>query len=162
MKKNNLQQLIKKLKFNYVNSDITEDNFPDDGQRGKVEIIDFKRTISSEEALKEMGEKGLRPATVYEMLNWAEDNWNGIDWIVALGSVWRRRDGGRHVPCLGGFGSGRDLGLGWVEGDWLGFCRFAAVRKVASELEPLNPSDFEARILALESFEKKVREVIKL
>lgn len=131
-----LKDLISALRLNWFNSDINEDHFPDDGKRGQVELIDFNHYISYENAIKEMDKKGLRLATVREMLIWAKNNWNGKDYVVALGSVWRCWIGLSFVVCLDGDGSYRMLILrhldgGCFGGGWGVFWRFACVRKPA-------------------------------
>jgi hypothetical protein len=80
------------------------------------------------------------------LLNWKD--WNEKDFVVALGSVWRGRDGNRCVPYLRRDGSGRRLILYWIEYDWYEIYRFAAVRKLASDL---STSDSQPSVL--ESFE---------
>ena len=130
MHKQTLKQLIKVLKLDYCNENITETNFLDDGQRGGVEILHFDSLITeTEEVITQIEEKGYRPATIYELLIWAKDNWNGKDIIVALGSVWRGLRGGRSVPYLWSGSRERILALHWFEGDWGRDYRFAAVRK---------------------------------
>lgn len=129
MKALTLSQLIKANKFTYVNKDIITKNFPPQGKIEEVELIDFNKALTTDEAIKLLAEQGFRPATIYELLTWSQKNWNETDWIVALGSVWRGADGGRRVACLDGDASGRGLSLRWVEGDWGGVCRFAAVKK---------------------------------
>ncbi|MBU4315415.1 hypothetical protein KJ673_03345, partial [Patescibacteria group bacterium] len=49
--------------------------------------------------------------------------------IICLGSSWVDRGGRRHAPFLSGYGSGRELRLGWCGSVWDGYCRFLAVRK---------------------------------
>ena len=76
-----------------------------------------------------MAEANYRPATLCELLRWAKDNWNGKDWIIALGQIWLGADGSRLVAVLGlGLGR-RELGLGWFGGGWGGRDRWLAVRK---------------------------------
>ena len=110
----NIQKLIKPLKFTYVNSNITDSNFPDDGRRGKeLKIFKFTDYWTTEQGIEKMKSEGYRPATVHELLLWLEKNWNGLDWIVALGSIYRGR-----VVCADGSTVGRDLGLGSTGGRW--------------------------------------------
>lgn len=127
MKKQTLKKLIESLKLTYVNENITAENFPDDGQRGEVEIIDFKRVITSEEAIKEMNDKGYRPATVYELLNWAKNNWGSEEWVVALGQSCQRVVN-RYIPYLWSDTSERGLYLCWFGSRWYDNYRFAAVK----------------------------------
>ena len=115
------------MKLDYCNSDITEENFPEQGKREKVsKIFKFDKNMISEEAIAEMDKEGYRPATIYELLEW---DWDGKDWIFALGSVWQDRSGDRRVPYLSRGGSLRELHLCWFGYGWSGLCRFAAVRK---------------------------------
>ena len=102
---------------------------------GKVDLeivlVHFNRDISSEDALKEMDALGLRPAKIEEPLAFGEthpDIQREFP-IIALGSVWRGRNGDRGVPFLVGWGGRRGLRLDWFEVGWIGRCRFAAVRK---------------------------------
>lgn len=136
----NLQQLIKNNKLNYVNADINVENFPYNGLHGPVDIIHFNKTISKNQVLKKLDDEGYRPATLYEVLTWAEKKWNGEDIVVALGSVWQSLGGRRDCPYLYRYGSERNLYLGWFDGDFDGICRFGAVRK-----------SFDARTLSASS-----------
>jgi len=140
-----LQTLIKNGKFNYVNTDITAKNFPAPKKLGKVELINFKRNISSEEAIKEMDKKGMRPANLYELLVFAEKEWNGKDWVVALGSVWRGPYGDRYVPYLY-WRDERFLSLRWYDGDWDDYWRFLAVRKSVGRLDKEHKCEYREKL----------------
>ena len=72
----------------------------------EVEIFHFGKKMTSEEVIAELDKKGYEPASIYELLEYAEKDWNGKDLVVALGSVWRDLRGHRRVPDLDG-GSGR-------------------------------------------------------
>lgn len=124
-----LADMIFAGKFDSVNSNITEEHFPSERIRGKVKIFHFDRFISSENAVKEMEKEGYVPANIYELLQYAEKDWNGKDVVVALGSVWRDRIHDRDVAYLWGDSGGRDLSLYWFGIDWNAHSRFAAVRK---------------------------------
>lgn len=125
-----LATLIEPLDLDYINPDFTDEHFPyEDKGQGDVMLFHTKdKYLSAEEVLKRMNIKGLRPATLHEMLAWAKDNWKDEFVVVALGSVWTDRDGDRHVACLDQDGSLRDLDLSWCDDDWNEFCRFAAVK----------------------------------
>lgn len=134
MKHKTLQQLIKLRKFNWVNSGITKENFPEqknDFREGEVKLFSFDKTMLSEDVIKEMDKEGYSPCTIRELLSW--DGWNGKDFIVGLGSLWRRPGGGRRIPVLGRDGVGRTLCLGWFGGGWAGVDRFAALCKCPSD-----------------------------
>lgn len=129
-----VEQAIKLGKYDWMNDNITQKNFPTE-RKGKaevvVELIHFNRYFSSEEALKELDRMGYRPAELMELLAFGE-KYSEVQRefpIVALASVWQNPGGHRSVPCLDGHGSGRGLDLNWLEDDWDGHWRFAAVRK---------------------------------
>ena len=139
-----LESLIKKNKFDWVNSDIVSKNFPSQGKVWNMCLVDFKKTVTTEEAIKLLEEQGYRPATVYELLTWSQKNWNGKDLVVALGSVWQNLYGNRFCPYLYRYGSERNLSLYWIDDDFSERCRFAAVRKsldtpTLGTSEPLDP-----------------------
>ena len=157
---NTLQNLIKKHKFDWVNSNITSAHFPDSGERGKdYKLFHFDKQISSEDVIKEIEKENYRPCNLYELLEWKD--WNGEDTVVALGSVWRDFGGSRRVACLYSGDSERRLSLGVWDGDWDGYYRFLAVRK--SGTPTLVPSDNVLERLAdLEIFKSKVEKVLKV
>src|SRR3990167_9220527 len=126
-----LKQLIKDGKFNYVNSDITEEHFPSEKIRGKVKIFPFDRSISSKDAVKEMAKEGYEPANIYELLEYAEKDWNGKELVFALGSVWHYR-GVRFVAFLWDDSGRRSLNLDWFGDDWSSRYRFAVVYKTSN------------------------------
>lgn len=126
----NLADMIAAWKFNDVDRNINETNFPPQPIRGKIKIYHFNRYISSEDVIAEMAKDGYLPANIYELLNW--DGWKGEDVVVALGSVWQHL-GGRDVPSLWGDAGRRRLLLDWFKDDWVADCRFAAVRKSAED-----------------------------
>ena len=130
-----LAQMIAAGRYDYANSDITSGNFPTTANDGKqevvVELAHFGRDMESDAVLKKFEARGLRAATLPELLAFGAtypEKQREFP-IVALGSVWQGRGGGRDVPCLDGGGSGRELDLDWDGHRWFGSCRFAAVRK---------------------------------
>jgi hypothetical protein len=141
MKQKSLKELIAELKLDFVTENATEENFPPEPIRGEVGIVDFKKVITSEEAIREMKEKGYVPANIYEMLSWAKDNWNGKDWIVVLGSVMRGEGGNPSVLCLSRYGSRRGLRCDWFGGGWFEDYRFAFVSasRILGNLNPRHP-----------------------
>ncbi len=129
-----LQQMIAAGKYNHVNSNITADNFPVTGhgqQEVVVELVHFGREMESEVVLREFETRGLRAATLPELLAF------GIKYpekqrefpIIALDSVWQNRDGYRLIPELWDVAYGRFLDLHWLEFRWSEHYRFLAVRK---------------------------------
>lgn len=129
-----LQQMIANGKYDYANSDITSDNFPIQGsgqQNIVVELVHFGRGMELDEVLKEFEARGLRAATLPELLAFGTtypEKQREFP-IVALGSVWQRRFGSRRVPYLHRGDLRRKLYPFWDGGRWDDDCRFAAVRK---------------------------------
>lgn len=119
----NFSQLTKQ--FDYVNSDI-EANFPlTEPRSSEYRLFHFDRYVTSEKAIEEIEKEGYSVATLSELLLWKE--WNGKDWVMALGSV-AEVSGSRRVAGLGRRGSRRGLYLFWFGRRWYVHCRFLAVR----------------------------------
>ena len=127
-----IEELVKQGKYGYANPDITDDNFKSD-EMHQTEIIlrHFNNDMSTDAVLKALDEEGLKPATMSELLEFGSrypDLQKQFP-IVALGSVWLSRNGGRYVGYLDFYVGQRSLGLRWIGNGWRGICRFAAVRK---------------------------------
>lgn len=126
-------EMVKAGRYDYVNSNITEENSPVVEGEAEVEavLVHLDRVASDEEVLAEMERLGLRPATMDELNAFGEqhpDRQREYP-IIALGSVWAGRDGRRLVGCLWEGGLGRGLRLVWLGDGWRAYCRFLAVRK---------------------------------
>jgi hypothetical protein len=131
-----LEEMIKAGKYDYVNSSINSTNFPIDQSKSGTETLEAvivhldKYVKDTETVLKLMDKKGLRPATLPELLALGEQypELQREPLLFALGS--RSRLGvGWYIPCLDGWGGKRGLVLGWWSGVWNGGCRFLAFRK---------------------------------
>ena len=121
------QKLVKQLEKASVSKEV------------ETELVHFNKSISTENALKELDRMGMRPATEVELLAF------GVEYpeeqrkypIVALpsqeqinnDSVFRDEGGIRCALCLFRHGAERRLDLVWLEGAWHGRWRFLAVRK---------------------------------
>ncbi len=142
------KQMIASGRYDYVNEDINERNFPlsppvqEDGSersnRGEteLELIYFDRRLTTAEVLDELDSRGLRPAVVWELLAFGErypDVQRKFP-VAALGSSWTDPSGDCHVPYLYDVSGHRRLNLRW--GDpvdrWNDDYRFLAVRKSSS------------------------------
>lgn len=133
-----IAMMIRVCEFvSYINPNITGANFPyqtGDLDPKQVEVISIKQRIrdlgvgylTTQQVLDYLNSLGYRPARLMELLWWwiMNPTKRANCLVVALGSVWRGL-----VPCVGGDGSYRGLGLDSVESDWPGRCAFAAVRK---------------------------------
>ena len=120
--------------YDWINPNITDQNFPTTQQGTKeatIQLIHFNRSISTDEALRELDKMNLRPATLQECLAFGE-KYPDIQrefTIIFLGSVWRSLYGNRNCPYLNRNGSERNINLNWIDDDWNEVCRFAAVSK---------------------------------
>ncbi len=106
-----LVRVIDDGNYYYVNSDITENNFPRPvelfGHKINVyaKSFEFNRNISSAKAISIMEKAGYRPATLSEILALSElegkkpMNHNLFP-IVALGSTWSDHRGFSYVPTI--------------------------------------------------------------
>lgn len=154
-----LQQLIKDLKFDYTNSSIIEANFPTT-TKGKVsKIFEFDHSFTREEAIKKLDEEGYRPATAWELLNWAVKNWNGKDYVVALGQE-IVVNGDAHVVWCGA--GERGLFLFWAGGRCFSLVRVAGVRKSLSKSDTsdslkLGNFDLDGEILEIKGLKYKLK-----
>ena len=129
-----LLEMIAAGKYDWTNSEITEEKFPIIQGKGSRQVeaalFHFGRYISSEDVIKEMDQAGYRPAKTEELLAFGEHNpeVQRSFPVVELSSA-AVVSGGRSVLFLGADGSGRGLCLGWFGADWGARCRFLAVRK---------------------------------
>ncbi|MBI3825640.1 MAG: hypothetical protein HY294_06580 [Candidatus Rokubacteria bacterium] len=128
-----LDAMIKAGRYGWVNLDITAEHFPVKPGPAEVsiELVHFDRVMSSDDVLAEFDRRGLRPATLPELLSFGAkypEKQREFP-IVALASVWRFWYGFRGVPFLWGLAGGRDLSLIWLDDWWIAHFRFAAVRK---------------------------------
>ena len=126
--------LVAAGKYDWKSDNVNDKNFTASrlgADTVDVQLVHFNRIVSTEEALKELDNQGLRAIDLHELLSIGAKypNLQREFPIVALGSVWQDRYGPRYVPYLDGLGSERDLHLSWVGDDWSELCRFAAVRK---------------------------------
>ena len=125
-----LAEMISASHFDYVNPNITEANFPDVGSIGRdFKVYNFKKAVSSDYAIEQMEKDGYQPANLREFLTWIPANWNGKDWVVALGQFWRGAIGNRYVPYVNEWNDERELDLYYLDDDWDYCCRFLAFRK---------------------------------
>lgn len=120
--------------YDWSNSNITSSHFPSNRKGSEevdVHLVHFNQVMSTDQVLAELDKVGLKPADHNHALAFGEkfpDVQRQFP-IVFLGSSWRGPVGGHDCVCLDRDGAGRGLGLRWIDGDWGGRCRFAAVSK---------------------------------
>ncbi len=150
-----LSKIIKENKFDWVNSDITDDLFPVPNKvSNDFKLFNFNGDILSENVIKEMNREGYQPANAWELLSWKD--WNNKDCVVGLGSV-GEVFGYRDVPCLSRDDSERSLRLSWWGGGWGARCRFLGVRNSPEGTMVLETELRNSDTLNLESALKLVK-----
>lgn len=167
-KKIKLSQVIGRQKWYYVNSEITDKNFPTTTTRTENwKLIRMTKSFSSQEALDEIKKQGCTPATAIELALWKEkhgDELKDWEWCLAFGQIWRGSGGGRGVPNARRLSGGDwSFCLGRFEGDWdSGYCLLCFCDQT---LEPQTPStdlSLESLKKELDEFKSKVEKVLKL
>lgn len=131
-----LMRMIAAGCYDLGTDDITPKRFPVHGQ-GKhvlmVELVHFDEDMPSDDAVSEIFLRGLRPATIIELLTFGvmhpEEQQKFP--IVALGSV-GKMNGDDYVPVLYGNDGGRALALSCCCDYWHPYYRFLAVKKLIS------------------------------
>lgn len=134
----NLKKMIAAGKYDWVNDNITQENFPIKGEEKQdvgVVLVHFGKRMSSEEVLAEFEKMNLDPPNLETLLalGAAQPELQREFPIVALNPVWAYPSGGRYVAYLDGDGGGRGLDLFYFDGAWRGDFRFLALRKRSSE-----------------------------
>ncbi|MEX2209727.1 MAG: hypothetical protein WD846_02450 [Patescibacteria group bacterium] len=129
-----LVEMVEAGHYDYANDNITADNFPIEGS-GSAEcegvLVHLDRYASTTEVEAEIAKRGLRPATIEELLAFGEayPEVQREFPVVELGSSWVDSSGDRLVAYLWSYSDGRDLRLDWYGRDWDSYDRFLAVRK---------------------------------
>ena len=110
------QELIEKAKFDWINPDVNEKNFPIK-QKTKhivtIKLFNFNRFISSEEVIKNIKKNGFRPAFIEELIVLAT-NYPDLQKkfpVVALGSMWNKGNNHFTVPEIYWHGPGHSLSI---------------------------------------------------
>lgn len=140
-----IKQAIKAGKYNWFNNNINSQNFPESEAKKSIASTQQKsqvstqivliplnrtnRTVATNEVLKELDQKGYRPANLYELLALGAQHpdLQRTNWIVGLGSSWTDSWDGHWVPCLDRYDAERHLYLGWSDSGWGGGWRFAVI-----------------------------------
>lgn len=129
------EEMVAAGRYDWSDPNFTPERFPIVGS-GTVatdaKLFHFGRDMKSDAVERELAAAGYRSATLAELLAFgaAFPEVQRQFPVIALGSVsWV--GGVRRVPALGWRGAERRLDLPWNVHDWLGLCRFLAVRLVA-------------------------------
>lgn len=160
--KYNLEDIIAKNKWYYLNPNITEKNFP---LPEKIEtegwkIIRMDKSFTSQEALERIKKEGCKPANIYELAlfrnNHPEEFPKGkYTWVLALGSDFTGSDGNHRVPVVSARGDGAFVfRLGGFGHPWGGDGCLLCFCDSSSDSQDLShPSDtLTLRVEKLEAF----------
>ena len=128
-----LVEMIEAGNYDWINSGITDEHFPIKRRKKSIniELINYNTGMRSNEVLEDLGKRGLRPATLPELLAFGTaypDRQRDVP-IVALGSVWWCESNWSYSAGLGHDNRGRVLDLESWNAKWRSSVRFAAVRK---------------------------------
>ena len=112
-----LWDMIKAGNYDRYNGDINASHFPIKKSKGRVklniELVYYGKFMVSDEVVRDLDNRGLRPATLPELLAFgAKSKYPDIQCdfpIVVLGSVWRNKQAYRLVPILPWNGPDREL-----------------------------------------------------
>lgn len=139
-----LADMVAAGRISRVSRSITEKNFPVKPERFTTEGVDlvhYDHLMSTKDVLADLDRRGFRPATIEELLAYAEQSWHGEDWVFALGSSWIGAvDARRHsfFPYLYEDDGVRGISLEWdlPVHRWGPSDRFLAVRKPVASAAP--------------------------
>ena len=126
------ERMLEACKFDWVNSNITPENFPiaEEPEGSEFVLVHLNKTASTEEAEAEIKKQGLEPATLADLLLYVRNNPNKQKEfpIVALGSK-QDLDGYWNSPYASYWFGERNLVLRWREDDWSRRFRFLARKR---------------------------------
>ena len=127
------EEVVAAGKYDYSNDNVNSQNFPMRPGRGhsQIEIIDFGREVTSEEALIEAKKRGLERPDYEDALLFGEQfsEKQRERPIVFLHEPWLNPDRLLHVLVLRGRSVGRRLDLDWFAFSWRRDYVFAFARK---------------------------------
>lgn len=167
MEKYSFKGLTKR--YFYVNSDITEKNFPwpKTIRTEGYKIINMGRSYSSLEALDRMKSENCRPATIHELAVIAHEHpelfpdgtWSSL---VAFGTDFIDSVGRHGVPLVDRHSDGgRGFGLGLFSEAWGGgFCLLCFCDKQPSDTQTTK-NDIDALTLAIQTVKDAGYKVIR-
>lgn len=131
------KQIIAAGKYDWVNDNITQKNFPINGegtQEVEAVLVHFGKPMSSEAVLAEFKKMNFDPPNLETLLalGATQPELQKEFPIIALNPVGAGPGGSRCVIYLCGSSDERGLDLYCFGGDWIGDCRFLALRKRCS------------------------------
>ena len=129
-----LPEMIAAGRYDWMDSSITSERFPakkSGKEEIKLELVRLNKAASTGEVLRYLEERGLRPATLSELLAFGVKFPEGRSkyLIAALGSVWKDDGGNLHATFLYRYHAKRGIFPHWYEYDWDDGWQFLVVRK---------------------------------
>lgn len=125
-----LDTVIGACGFEYADPEIKRPNFAVSGEGAhslRAAVVAIDEDAKSFALVDALAALGLRPATLFELVGFAETHRDVPGAIVALGSA-RVGTSSAVVPVVApGAGGGRVLDTGWFEGAWPAGTRFLAI-----------------------------------
>jgi len=127
-----ITDLLAAGRYDWTNDDITDEHYPQEksgDEEVAIELVHIGHAVSSEDAIKELKMRGLRPANVAEILAFgtAYPDVQPKCPVISLGQGWHN-PGDYGVVYLSGSGAKWRVDLSWFENDWSRLCCFAGVR----------------------------------
>ena len=131
-----ITQMVELGKYNWVNENVKTKFELDPTLVGKweCELVEPKKSITSESASKLCSDDGWMPAQVDHLLMFGSTypKLQRQNWIVGLGSSCQNKFDHRVVPVLFSDDRSRDLDLSYWGIDWNSDCRFLRVRRLGT------------------------------
>lgn len=132
------EDLLEKGKYDYINSEIKLENFPDFSLPQKIidlKIINMRELsngsplIGTEDILAGIESYNSKPAGIKELLSF------GVEYpevqkekcIIALGSLISLKNDNKYAPCLWGNEDERGISVVWLKGAWDSSDNFAVI-----------------------------------
>ncbi len=130
-----IKNLLKEGKYDWVNSNITDKNFPTDKtgeEENEIHLVHLDRLFDNGDlVIEELDKLGYKPANPAQLLALGikHPDLQRQFPIAALGQYWLDSSGARYVVYLHRGSGGRYASLRWLEDGWYACWRFAVVRK---------------------------------
>lgn len=130
------ERLIQGLELKSVGQQINSANFPEGEYKAakSYELIEYPSLMTADLVLEDMKKKKLQPACMFDLLHWGQDQWDGLDFVVALDCDYLFKTGSKELPSVpallfrGSF-KGKSLALDSMAQVWQPGTKFLAVRR---------------------------------
>ena len=95
-----LERLIQGLGIKTVGDQINVANFPDPHGKPPKEykLYSYPTPITAITVLEMIEADGYTPADLYDLLQWAQENWNGQSFVIGLNSIYEYQMKNKAIP----------------------------------------------------------------